>query len=622
MNPDLERLLTQGGGTAPRFSPAAIRCQTTNVTMRDGIRLATDLYLPPDPPRPTIVMRTPYGRAADPLVGTFLWFARRGYIVVAQDCRGTGESEPDHWDYYIYEAEDGYDLVEWIVRQDWYDGFIGACGGSYVGQTQWCMAVHPRMSTIAPEVSGVGVAVNTAHIYLSLAPYARSVGKGAGRKAMSYAALEAALWNETLAGGYFNEALQQPFSPRLKLRYPELRACSLQPARRWLWGQYCALPAARRVDFIKDAVGSDCLSILDVEALSGVFGQEISHDAHALPYADAKELCRNLNAPALIHTGWYDWGLNDALATWQYVTHYAQESIAKRSRLIIAPSAHNSPGYLEGLATHPELRHNHRTPNHPGLLLRWYEAVRRNATDSWPAVIYYLMGANEWREASTWPPPETSQLALYLGPSGALTIEPPPQNADPDRYVYDPADPTPTVGGSIVSAVLQPGSVDVSSVQKRPDVLTYTTEPLDRDIDVAGPLRMILYASSSARDTDFVVRLSDVFPDDRALQIQNGILRARHRDRASGPQLLAPGRVYRLEIDLWATANRFKAGHRLRIDISSADFPRFDRNTNRGGEPGDPIRAHQSIHHDAEHPSHVILPVLRSGLHSRASGSG
>jgi hypothetical protein len=198
---------------------------------------------------------------------------------------------------------------------------------------------------------------------------------------------------------------------------------------------------------------------------------------------------------------------------------------------------------------------------------------------------------------------------FYPGAGGKLTAEP-DSSSRPDIYVYDPADPTPTLGGSIVSSMYQPGSVDVSAIQKRPDVLTYTTPPLGQDLDVVGSLSMILYASSSAVDTDFHVRLTDVFPDGRAIQLQSGVLRTRFRNKGGEPELMEPGRIYRLEIDMWATANRFRVGHRLRIDITSADFPRFDRNANRGGTPGDPIPATQTIYHDAKYPSELILSVV------------
>jgi uncharacterized protein len=600
----------RGDDTQPRYAVSEIHCETVWVVMRDGVRLATDIYLPPSRPAPVIAMRTPYGRALDRLVGVFIAFARRGYVLISQDCRGTGNSEPDSWDYYMHEPEDSWDLVEWISDQDWFDGFVGACGGSYVGQTQWCMATHPRMSTIVPEVSGLGIAINTARLYMNLNAYARSVGKGEGKVPVHYTELERLMVEETRAGGYFNEPLHQPFSDALLSSYPELRMLAPTQAKRWLWEQYCAMSCAQRAEFVKLALGVKNVTVVEVESLSAIFGHRIPHDAHTIPRPDPAELCRLINAPPLMVTGWYDWGLNDALATWQLLGREATEQVRSRSRLIITPAAHNVPGYHEGMGDHPELQHNHRTVNHAGLLLRWYAAVREGTTDAWPTVIYYLMGANEWRLAEDWPPPEAKPLALYLGPGGTLAAKAPVQPSAPDCFVYDPQDPTPTVGGSIVSNVYPPGSVDVSEVQKRQDVLTYTTPLLERALDVVGPLRLILHVSSSAVDTDFSARLSNVFPDGRAIQLQSGMLRARYRNLTGDPEPLEPGRIYRLEIDMWATANRFKVGHRLRVDISSADFPRFDRNTNRGGDPGPPISATQTIHRSPQYPSQLLVSVL------------
>jgi uncharacterized protein len=609
--PELARLLKRNVFlTAPRYSVADIRCETVFVTMRDGTRLATDLYLPPELPAPAIAMRTPYARDRDGFVGVFMSFARRGYVAVSQDCRGTGKSEPDSWDYYMYEPEDGYDFVEWASRQDWYDGFIGSCGSSYTAQTQWQMATHPRMSTIAPEMSGLGVAANTAHLYMYLNAYSRSVGKGVSKVAVPSYELEGHMLAQTLAGGYFNDPPIGALPAALLERYPQLGVLSPPEAKAWLWQHYCSLPCAGRADFVKRVAAVDNVTAEDIEGMTAVFGQRIPHDAHTLPHVDHGAMSRSLHAPALMITGWYDWGLNDALATWALLSREAREPVRSGSRLLITPSAHNLPGYHEGAPSHPELQRAFITPNQAGLLLSWYEAARSDKTDSWPRVVYYLMGANEWRADRDWPPPEAKALSLYLGANGTLSIEA-PRHSDPDRYVFDPEDPAPTVGGSILSFVYPPGSVDVSDAHRRPDVLTYTTDTLDKDLDVVGPLRLILHASSSAVDTDFSARLCDVFPDGRAIQLQSGILRARHRNSAGEPELLEPGLVYRLEIDMWATANRFKAGHRLRLDISSSDFPRFDRNTNRGGEPGPPLKAAQAIYHDPDRPSHLLVWVLQ-----------
>lgn len=605
---ELHGALLRGDLPAPQSSIGDIRCETTWVAMRDGIRLATDLYLPPVQPAPVVIMRTPYGRATDANVGVFVSFARRGYVVVAQDCRGTGLSEPDHWDYYMYEAEDGYDCIEWITRQTWFGGFIGSLGASYVGQTQWCMATHPAMSTIAPTVSGLGIAFNTAHLYMFLNAYARSVGKGADKVAVPYYELERLISDETMAGGYFNEPLQPPFSAALLNEFPQLREMSFPVAQRWLWEHYCTLSGTARAQFVKRALAIDTVTSVAVESLPVIFGHRISHDAHTLPHPNPAELCRRIEAPPLMITGWYDWCLNDALATWTLLRREGRPEIAERARFVIGPNAHNMPGYREGIDYHFELLRIPGVTSQVTLLLSWYEAVRHQRTDAWPTVIYYLMGANEWCVASDWPVPESRQIALYLSAGQSLTREPPRESLSSDQYWYDPTDPTPTVGGSIVSYVYPPGSVDVSAVQQRSDVLVYTTPPLAEDLDVVGPVRMVLYATSSAFDTDFFVRLSDVFPDNRAIQIQSGHLRARYRGEA--PELLEPGRVYRLEIDLWATANRFKSGHKLRVDIASADFPHFDRNTNRGGMPQDPVAALQTIYHDAERPSHLLVSVL------------
>lgn len=616
--PELERILSrapnsQFADVEPlRFDVADISCETLWIAMRDGIQLATDLYLPPTARAPAIVMRTPYGRSADRLVGTFLSFVRRGYAVISQDCRGTGDSEPNGWDYYVYEREDGIDLVEWIRRQKWFDGFLAGCGGSYVGQTQWCMATHPGMSAIVPEVSGLGIAPRTARLHMFVEAYSRTVGKGTNKVRRHYTELERALRDETLAGGYFNDPLHRPLPQTLLALCPRLRDLAPLEAIRELWLHYCSLGGAQRAALIKAALGTDVVSMREIESLQAVFGCHIAHDAHALPYASAVELAESVHAPALIVTGWYDWGLDDALATWALIARAGQTRVRDGSRLLITPAAHNSPGYHECDDLRPELQHNHRLENHGGLLLRWYDAIRNASIESWPAVIYYLMGANEWRAAPAWPPPGARQLALYLGAGGSLRDLPPQQDSDPDRYIYDPDDPTPTVGGSIVSAVYPAGSVDVSTVQRRSDLLVYTTEVLERDLDIVGPIRLILYARSTARDTDFVARVSDVFPDGRAVQLQTGLLRARYRNLDEEPELLAPARIYRLEIDLAATANRFEAGHRVRLDISSADFPKFDRNANRGGDPGPPVAAEQEIHHSRQYASCLLLSAFQT----------
>jgi predicted acyl esterase len=605
---ELERVLARSMIRAlPLYSVSQIRCETTMVAMPDGVRLATDVYLPPVAPAPAIAIRTPYGRGADALVGAFLSFARRGYVVVSQDCRGTGDSEPGQWDFYVYEPEDSHHFVDWVSRQSWFDGFLAGCGSSYLGSTQWLMALHPRMSTIVPEVAGVGLNGSALRSHMFVNAYARTVGKGEDKVPMTYVDLERRMHDETLARGYFNEPLYRQLPNALRARVPGLEELSPSAARQRLWEHYCSLTCAQRVELIKDAFEVRTISILQADSWGSIFGHRISPYAPTLPHT---RLLQALKLPILLNTGWYDWGLDDTLATWDLIRREAPDSGSGRCCLFIAPSAHNMPGYHEGMAEHPELHHAHRTTTSVELLLRWYSAVREGKVKAWPRVIFYLMGANEWYCADDWPVPGAKATELYLDADGRLGSDV-PGDVRPDRYTYDPDAPTPTVGGSIVSYVYSPGSVDVSEVQRRADVLVYTSEPLTEDLDVAGPLRLVVYASSTAVDTDFVARLSDVFPDGRAIQLQNGITRTRYRNAAGEPELLEPGEVYRLEIDMWATANRFKAGHRLRVDISSSDFPRFERHSNRAGESLPPIAAVQTIYHDRQHPSHLLLPVLR-----------
>jgi predicted acyl esterase len=513
----------------------------------------------------------------------------------------------------MHEAEDGFDLVEWISEQTWYDGTIVSCGSSYVGQTQWCLATHPLMTAIAPEVSGLGVVANSVHLYMFLNAYARVVGKGRSKLPIPITEMERHFLSDTMAGGFFNAPISPPVPGPLLTVYPELRGLPVSQAHRRLWEIYCSLSGKERADFVKQAFGIKQITTMDVEKMPLLFGQAISHDALTVPCTEKAALARSIGAPPLLITGWYDWALNDTLATWDLLRREGGDHVRENVRLLITPSAHNMPGYHEGVSQHPELQHNHRTPNNVDLLMHWYGAIHDGATGDWPRAIYYLMGANRWCCGSDWPPPNAKKLALYLAPDGMLRDQAPIGDVDADIYDYDPCNPTPTVGGSIVSYLYPPGSVDVSGVQRRPDVLTYTTAPLPSDLDVVGPLRMILHVSSSAVDTDFVVRLSDVFPDGRAIQLQGGHLRTRFRNMQGEPELLVPGQAYKLDVDMWATANRFRAGHRLRIDISSSDFPRHDRNANLGGFDGEAVVARQTIFRNVARPSHVLLSVLLGG---------
>lgn len=594
--------------TPARFAEDEIRRETVFVAMRDGVRLAAHLHLPPQLPAPVICVRTPYGRAR--YDDTALALARRGYAVACQDVRGTGESEPDSWDFYIYEGEDSFDFIDWVKAQSWCDGFIGAMGGSYDGGTQFGMATNPKMTATMPEVSGIGIAPSHGvRFHMFLNAYSRTVGKGKDKVKIDRAVLEAQMQEETLATGYFNDPPVSSLPETVKARFPQLEMASEAERHDWLWKYFNGLKPAERVRFLKEALGEEIITFVTTTKLNPLFGPLIDPDALMLPRQSVPQLCAAIAAPGLLVTGWYDWCLGDTLESFTQLTRQGS-AMARGSRILITPGAHNVPGYHEGEADHPALRRTYRSGENLELLLHWYGSVRGGRIGDVPPVTYYLMGANEWRDASAWPPPEARPRTLYLSGNGALVSQLSEAGGPPDTYIYDPDDPTPTLGGSILSQVMRAGSVDVSEAQRRSDVVTYTTPVLEKALDVVGPLKLVLYASSSAVETDFYGRLSDVFPDGRAIQLQNGVLRTRYRGTPGESAMLEPGKVYRFEIDMWATANRFRAGHRLRLDISSADFPKFERNRNRGGGPGPSIKARQTIFHDVTHPSHLVIPVL------------
>lgn len=590
---------------------------------RDSNRLAMDLYLPPGGPHPTIVMRTPYGKERPERLLRSL--AQYGFAVVAQDCRGTGASEPGQWDQYMYEKEDGHDTVEWVKAQPWADGKVGGIGGSYVGETQWFMASHPGMTAILPQVGGIGDGrSHGVRLHMFISAYARTVGKSGGqpKASISPTEMEKRMWAETLASGYYNEPLRPADrSERVVQRFPELSALAHDARAARLRQIWTGLGAAERTDLIRFLIGA---SQVNYSNLSDV-PAGLSGPAFKYVEASVEDVYRSIKAPPLMLNGWYDWGLDLGFETWDLLQRHAPAHVRDNAYMVITPSAHNDVGYREGAERTPALRYRFsRIDENLELIVRWYDywlKGRKDALAGLVRVTYYLMGANEWRGADRWPPAAARPTRFFLdsagranGPAGAGTLAgEQPGGGPPDSFVYDPSHPPPTTGGSIVSSMIPSGSTDQREVQQRPDVLVYSTAPLPADLEVTGPVKVVLYASSSAVDTDFTAKLTDVFPDGRALVLQSGIVRARFRDPERGASLLEPGRVYRYEIDLWATANLFRKGHRVRLEIASADFPRYERNANRGGNPGPPVKAAQKVFHDPSHPSHLLLHVIGGG---------
>jgi len=312
--------------------------------------------------------------------------------------------------------------------------------------------------------------------------------------------------------------------------------------------------------------------------------------------------------------GWFDIFLGDTLANFS-----AMRALGRQTRLLIGPWTHTGQAQPVGdlnFGFGSQLAFVNALSDFRRMQLRWFDHWLKGIDTgmlSEPPIQLFVMGANVWRFEQEWPLARAAKTPFYLRSNGLLSPSG-PESESPDRFTYDPNNPVPTHGGALLMAPEFPdGPRDQRAIEARPDVLTFTTPPLERDTEVTGPVQVELWASSSAPDTDFVARLVDVFPDGRAYNLTDGIIRARYRSER--PSLLEPGQPYRFLIDLWATSNVFKAGHRIRLQVTSSNFPRWDRNPNTGHPfgtdgPNDLVKAEQTILHDGDHPSHVLLPLV------------
>jgi putative CocE/NonD family hydrolase len=565
------------------------------VKMRDGIVLYADVYRPDSPgPFPVALQRTPYDKGSagsmtnlDPMKA-----ARNGYAVVIQDTRGRYTSEGE---FYAFrdEINDGYDTVEWAAAQPWSTGKVGMYGASYVGATQWLAAVArpPHLAAIVPNV--------TASNY---------------HEGWAY------------QGGAFELGFNVSWT-LLQLTLANFGALSSAKS----------VPTEKRRDLI-DAVNDMELSFRhlptkDLPQLQGGLA-DYYYDWLAHPEFDDywKNLCiednhPRLNVPAYNIGGWYDIFLGGTIRNFLGMRANGGSDDARRGqKLLIGPWQHGSRGgsvvgdHYFGLAA------DAMAADLDGVHFRWFDywlkGIDNGVLDE-PPVRVFVMGDNVWREEQEWPLARAQNTSYYLhsqgkanssSGDGSLSPEAPGEEP-PDVYLYNPADPVPTRGGGLCCNpyFAANGAFDQQDIEARPDVLVYSTPPLERDLEVTGPVTVTLWAATSQTDTDFTAKLVDVCEDGCARNLTDGIIRARYRDSSSNASFVEPGRVYHYTIDLWATSNVFQRGHRIRVEISSSNFPRFDRNTNTGNVIAGDAEfkpALQTVMHDAQHPSHITLPVV------------
>ena len=564
--------------------------------MRDGVVLRADVYRPDVPGRlPALLQRTPYSKNDRDAARRFGAIAARGFVVIVQDTRGRYTSDGVAIPHD--EADDGYDSVQWAATLPGVDGRVGMFGGSYLATTQLQAATRqpPALVALFPASS-----YNRRHdmVFQGGAFY---LSDGLG-------------WN-----------LGQAMDVRRRMLTPEVDRdgpIGLQPRHAallrstWLW--HLPLKSFNELELDRFAPGyREMLAHPDADSFWDRFDIEARHDRFLVP--------------AFHLTGWYDTLLMGTLRNFAGLRARAGNETARQyQRLVIGPWTHARPTKatttIGTVDFGPDAGFDADAAM-IGWFDYWLRGGDRRAVDNAP-IRLFVMGENRWRDEHEWPLARARSTPYYLrsgGHANTLTgdgrLEPVTPGQEPaDRYAYDPNNPVPTGESGGYSRA----PMDRRTVEQRADVLVYTSAPLPTDLEVTGPVSLTLWVTSNARDTDFTGTLVDVFPDGTARALSDGILRARYRNGKTAPSLLTPGQPTEITIDLGATSNVFRAGHRIRLEVSSSNFPRFDRNPNTGGVFGEDATvqvAQQTILHDTAHASRLMLPVIRrEGTQEPASG--
>jgi len=566
---------------------AVIVERDVSAKMRDGVTLRADVYRPDADGRfPVLLKRTPYNKSGSGHENEFARkAASRGYIVIMQDVRGRYTSEGD-WYPFVHEANDGYDTVEWAAVLPYSDGRVGMWSGSYVGATQMltAMAHPPHLAGICPVVTASNYHENWTY------------QGGAFEQWFNES------WTSGLAQDTLNRSIQRSSNARLGQDVLPLTNYPL-----------FNLPTPGAANITTPALAPYFLDWLSHPSYDD-YWKAVSIEAH---YAD-------IRVPALHIAAWYDIFLGGSLRNYEGLkANAATEDARKGQQLLVTIGGHAGGGRRIGdLDFGPEAEKFDETE----ITLRWYDFLFKGIPNDFASgnrVKIFVMGSNRWREESDWPLARAKTTKYFLHSQGAANSSrgdgslstSAPASEPADKFTYDPGKSVPTTGGPLCcdSGHLAPGPKDQRAVEERDDVLIYSTPPLEHDVEVTGPVRLEFFASSSAVDTDFTAKLVDVYPDGSAINIAEGILRAKYRDSQETPTLLAPGKVYSLAIDLWATSNVFGAGHRIRLEVASSNFPRFDRNLNTSESAATSAKwatATNTILHDAAHPSALLLPVV------------
>ena len=577
--------------------------------LRDGVRLATDLYFPPgwsedDEPLPVILARTPYNKTAQADMARGA--ANRGYIFASQDVRGRYESEGEFYPF-AHEGPDGYDAVEWLAEQPWCNGKIGTIGQSYVAAVQNALA-----SLRPPHLSAMCVTYGPSSYY----HHALRHNGALEMRFFVYAFTMASTSREALADPLLRAALEDAYANVREW----MRHCPIQPGETPL----ALVPSYERwlLDILRNAKYSDYWR-------QPGWGPLPWYDQHA-------------DVPTLYIGGWYDSYTRATIQNFSELSRRQKEPVY----LLMGPWHHGGAGVARtGDATYA----GGSLDDYLGLRLSFFDRYMRGDESAdfgqQARVRYFIMGGGEgptgegreierggeWHESDVWPPEGSRPTAFYLHADGALSTEAPAAEEAATSWSFDPANPVPTIGGNLSALGVEPGAYDQRNDERFPftqgtlplsarrDVLCFQTELLEEDVTIAGPIEVVLHVSTDGPDTDFTAKLLDVHPPSEsypagcALNLSDSIMRLRFREGFEREVLAEPGEVYEIRFELYPTANRFAAGHRIRVDISSSNFPRFELNPNTGGPLGSDRRrriAQNTLHHDASRPSRVVLTVI------------
>ena len=566
--------------SSPAADPAAEYAVTveTNVRvkMRDGISLVADIYHPKAPGKfPVLLTRTPYNRR-DSYTGMYL--ASRGYVAIQQDTRGRFDSEGEFYPFKN-EMNDGYDTIEWAAALDYSNGMIGMYGGSYVGATQMLAATSkpPHLKAVFP--------------YVTASEYYEG-------------------WT------YQNGAFMQWFASSWTTGLAEdtLRRKTSALARPKEWVEQLPVEDYR---LISTPTAAD---------VAPYFRDWVEHERNDEYWRRWKisDHYGELDIKALHSGGWHDIFLKGSIKNYVEMRKSAATQAARDGqRLLIGPWAHanTSPAGKIGDVVFGKSA----VMDFPGTIVKWFDYALKGVSNEFASdapVRIFVMGDNVWRDEKEFPLARTQYTKYFLhskrssnsaNGDGELSTGL-PGSEKPDAFEYDPENPVRTLGGRLCCGnSIAPGPFDQRPNESRQDVLVFSTPVLERDMEATGYISLELYAASSAVDTDFTAMIVDVDPSGYARFLTDGIVRARYRDSTERAEPIEPGKIYKYSIDLWATSNVFKAGHRIRAYVSSSNFPRFNRNQNTGESTMRStrmVKARQTIYHDAEHPSAIVLPII------------